>query len=127
MTQASFSHVLQIFPCPDIQKTAAFYENIGFRSVPYLNSMEPHICLYRDTIELILTQSALHKIFPNRIQYGYGYDAYFITDKQAAMQQEFVDKGITIVRPLMITGYGNKEFVFEDIDSRWIAVGNKIS
>lgn len=89
--------------------------------------MEPHICLYRDTIELILTQSALQKIFPNRIQYGYGYDAYFITDKQAAMQQEFVDKGITIVRPLMITGYGNKEFVFEDIDSRWIAVGNKIS
>lgn len=126
MTEPSFSHVLQIFPCPDIQKTAAYYEKIGFRSVPYLNRTEPHICLYRDTIELILTQSALGKIFPNRIQYGYGYDAYFITEKQAAMQQELVDRGITIVRPLMVTDYGNKEFVFEDIDGRWIAVGNKI-
>lgn len=124
--QASFSHVLQIFPCPDMQKTAAYYEKIGFRAVSNLNSAEPHICLYRDNIELILTQSSLGKIFPNRKQYGYGYDAYFITEKQAVMQQEFVDKGITIVRPLMVTDYGNKEFVFEDIDARWIAVGNKI-
>ncbi|AIF67445.1 VOC family protein [Terribacillus saccharophilus] len=127
MTEASFSHLLQIFPCPDIQKTAHYYEKIGFRSVSYLNSAEPHICLYRDTIELILTQSSLARIFPNRTQYGYGYDAYFITEKQAAMQQEFVDKGITLVRPLMVTDYGNKEFVFEDIDGRWIAVGNKMS
>ncbi|MFP7477011.1 VOC family protein [Terribacillus saccharophilus] len=126
MTQASFSHVLQIFPCPDIMETAAFYEKLGFQSVPYLNSAEPHICLYRDTIELILTQSVLDKIFPNRIQYGYGYDAYFITEKQAAMLQEFAEKRINIVRPLMVTDYGNKEFVFEDIDGRWIAVGNKI-
>ncbi|MFP7170912.1 VOC family protein [Terribacillus sp. FSL K6-0262] len=127
MTKPSFSHSLQIFPCPDLHVTADFYGKLGFRATPYLDSTEPHICLYRDNIELILTQSALHRIFPNRLQYGYGYDAYFITEKQAAMLQELVDMGIPIVRPLMVTDYGNKEFVFEDIDGRWIAVGNKMT
>ncbi|SDC39667.1 hypothetical protein SAMN05421663_102299 [Terribacillus halophilus] len=127
MTKPSFSHLLQIFPCPDLHVTADFYRKIGFQAIPYLQSTEPHICLYRDNIELVLTQSVLERFFPNRLQYGYGYDAYFITEKQAAMQQELVDAGITIVRPLMTTDYGNKEFVFEDIDGRWIAVGNKLS
>lgn len=127
MTKANFSGIIPIFPCPDMQATTDFYGTLGFQSAPSISSTEPHIRLYRDDIEFILTQSALQRIFPNRTQYGYGYDAYFITEKQAAMQQEFVDKGITLVRPLMVTDYGNKEFVFEDIDGRWIAVGNKIS
>ncbi|MFP7493018.1 glyoxalase [Terribacillus saccharophilus] len=125
MTKANLSGIIPIFPCPDMQSTADFYGKLGFESAPNTSSSEPHIRLNRDDIDLILTQSALQRIFPNRIQYGYGNDAYFITEKQAAMQQELVDKGITIVRPLMLTDYGHKEFVFEDNDGRWIAVGNK--
>ncbi|QXE01545.1 VOC family protein [Terribacillus sp. DMT04] len=125
MKQPSFSHSMPIFPCPNMQATAAYYEKLGFRAVAFLGGSEPHIWLYRDQIELMLTQSALKRIFPNRKQYGYGYDAYFITDQQAAMQQELVEKGVAIVQPLIVTEYGNKLFVFEDIDERWIAIGNK--
>jgi hypothetical protein len=63
-----------VFPTPDIKATAAYYRDVlGFRSVEYLNLAEPHICLYRDDVEIILT-SATRKIHPNRELYGYGYD-----------------------------------------------------
>ncbi|WP_188540881.1 VOC family protein [Paenibacillus segetis] len=122
-----FSHCLQIFPTPDIQKTAQFYENIGFKVVYYLESAEPHACLYRDSIEIVLTKSQHDVITPNRISHGYGYDAYFIAYEQKEIEKEIANLGIKIVRPLSTTDYNNHEFVFEDIDGRWIAVGNKLS
>lgn len=120
-----FVSCLQIFPTPDLQRTADYYHRLGFRAVPYLDSAEPHICLYRDAIEIVLTQSPHPSITPNRAIHGYGYDAYFIAENQEEMEKELVDLGVQIVRPLGITDYSNKEFVFEDIDGRWIAVGNK--
>ncbi|MNJ35161.1 hypothetical protein D3C77_298900 [compost metagenome] len=62
---------------------------------------------------------------PNRMVHGYGYDAYFIIAEQEEIQREFQDSGISIVRPLSTTDYANKEFVFEDIDGKWVALGNK--
>ncbi len=90
-----------------------------------MNSDEPHVCLYRDSIEIVLTKSKQERIVPNRINHGYGYDGYFITINQEEIVSELLKSGITIVRPLSKTDYNNKEFVFEDIDGRWIAVGNK--
>ena len=119
------SHCLQMFPTPDINKTAEYYKYIGFKAVYYLESIEPHVCLYRDAIEIVLTKSNKEKIIPNRISHGYGYDAYFITNAQEELEKEFYELGIKIVRPLSKTDYNNKEFVFEDIDGRWIAIGNK--
>ncbi|UNK16958.1 glyoxalase [Paenibacillus sp. N3/727] len=121
-----FSHCLQIFPAPNLNKTAQFYEGIGFRADYYLESAEPHVCLYRDSIEIVLTKSKNNEIIPNRISHGYGYDAYFVSYEQKALEQELMDLGIKIVRPLSTTDYNNREFVFEDIDGRWIAVGNKL-
>ncbi|MED5016777.1 glyoxalase [Paenibacillus chibensis] len=120
-----FTNCLQIFPSSDMNKTKEFYELIGFRSVSYLDSVEPHICLYRDKIEIVLTKSNIEDIGPNREIHGYGYDAYFITDNQEELEKEFRELGVKIVRPLITTDYNNKEFVFEDIDRRWIAVGKK--
>mgnify|MGYP001462559381 FL=1 len=115
-----------IFPTIDIIKTANFYEQkMGFEAVHYLNSKEPHICLYRDTTEIILTKSNGQEVIPNRKLYGYGYDAYFITKNQEELQDEFINANIKIVRSLDDTDYGNKEFVVEDIDGRWIAFGIK--
>ncbi|WP_273324040.1 VOC family protein [Vallitalea guaymasensis] len=117
-----------IFPTLDIEKTADYYRNyLGFRSVAYLNTKEPHICLYRDDTEIILTRSNGQKVIPNRTLYGYGYDAYFITDRQKALQKEFEDNGVNIVKALIKTDYHNKEFVIEDIDGRWIGFGIKES
>lgn len=120
-----FLCLLQIFPTSDIVKSAKFYEGLGFRASYYLDAAEPHICLYRDQIEIVLTQSNKDRISPNREQHGYGYDAYFITDLQKEIYDELVEAGVNIVRPLVTTDYGNREFVFEDVDGRWIAVGKK--
>ena len=115
-----------VFPVPDIRKTAQYYTDmLGFRAVEYLSVKEPHICLYRDSTEIILTQANTDRIYPNRELYGYGEDAYFITMQQEALQDELMQKGVKIVRPLAMTDYGNKEFVIEDIDGRWIAFGIK--
>ncbi|MGM0834719.1 MAG: VOC family protein [Bacillota bacterium] len=116
-----------IFPTQDPVKTANFYEQkMGFKVVHYMDTNEPHICLYRDTIEIILTKTNGQKVIPNRDLYGYGYDAYFITKNQEELQEEFINSKVKIVRSLNSTDYNNKEFLVEDIDGRWIAFGIKL-
>lgn len=116
-----------IFPVPDIKKTADFYvAKLGFRAVAYLSCKEPHICLYRDLIEIILLQANTDKILPNRTLYGYGYDAYLYTEDQESLEKEFSEKGVHFIRHLNLTDYQNREFVIEDIDGRWLAVGLKV-
>ncbi len=116
---------LQIFPSSTLLKTKEFYEQIGFHAVCYLDSIQPHICLYKDSIEIILTQSKLNTITPNRDVHGYGYDAYFISTDQAAFYRDIKRKNIHIISELNLTDYCNKEFVFEDNEGRWIAIGCK--
>ena len=114
-----------VFPVPDLLATAGYYEAVlGFRVVPYLDAAEPHVCLYRDDVEIILTATTA-AVRPNRELYGYGYDAYFITSGQAELQAEFEAAGAQVVRPLGRTDYGNHEFVVEDLDGRWLAFGLK--
>ena len=117
-----------VFPTPDINRTSDYYEKImGFISIKYLDAAEPHICLYRDDTEIILTVANTQRVIPNRKLYGYGYDAYFITDEQEKLQKEFAEAGANIVRPLYHTDYHNTEFVVEDIDGRWIGFGIKVN
>ena len=127
MGKTGFLSCLQIFPTADLHKTADFYRMLGFRDVYYLESIEPHVCLYRDAIEIILTRSKNNFVSPNRELHGYGYDAYFVADResQIELENEFRELGVKLIRPLSMTDYNNSEFVFEDIDGRWIAVGKK--
>lgn len=75
-----------IFPFSDIKKTANFYEEkLGFRIIKYLNDEKPHICMYRDDIEIILTKKGA---LPNHPIYEYGYDAYIYIDDQKKLQSE---------------------------------------
>jgi catechol 2,3-dioxygenase-like lactoylglutathione lyase family enzyme len=120
------THSHPVFPTLDIKATSAYYcDTLGFRSVEYLNSAQPHICLYRDGVEIILT-SVNSAVRPNRAQNGYGYDAYFITERQAELRQEFSGKGAKIVKPRGTTDYQNKEFVIEYNNGRWLRFGVKI-
>jgi len=41
------------------------------------------------------------------------------------LQDEFEEKGVTIIRQLHKTDYHNQEFSIEDIDGRWICFGIK--
>ena len=116
-----------IFPTPNIKRTAEFYvKNLEFNAVEYLNCAEPHICLYKDDIEIILTDSKGKSVITNREQYGYGYDAYIIVDNQEELQKEFVSKSLKIVKRLSVTDYNNKELVLEDVDGRWLGFGVKL-
>ena len=124
---SSLLYSLLILPVPDLLKTSNYYSEIlGFRSAKYIESKEPHICLYKDFIEIVLIESKLRKIVPNRVMHGYGYDGYFTTDDVEVLYDEVIANGANIVNPLSKTDYGNLEFVLEDIDSRWIGVGKKL-
>lgn len=115
-----------VFPCPDFRKTAAFYEEkLGFRRVDYTDASEPHICLYRDGAEFILTDGKGIEAVPNRIRFGYGGDCYVITDDQRSLQEEFEKKGVKIAVRLHPTDYHNREFAIEDCDGRRIYFGIK--
>lgn len=115
-----------VFPTPDIIATAEYYrDKLGFRRVDCLDANEKHICLYRDGVEFILTQSNGRKVIPNRELYGYGGDAYVIVRDQQALQDEYEEKGVRIVQPIHRTDYHNREFVIEDVDGRWIYFGIK--
>lgn len=83
--------------------------------------------MYKDNIEIILTQANIEEIQPNHILHGYGYDAYIYTNNQLELQEKFKRAGVKIAVPLTKTDYNNKEFVIEDIDGRWIAFGLKES
>ena len=116
-----------VFPTPNIKRTAEFYvKNLEFNAVEYLNCAEPHICLYKDDIEIILTDSKGKSVITNREQYGYGYDAYIIVDNQEELQKEFDSKSLKIVKRLSVTDYNNKELVLEDVDGRWLGFGVKL-
>lgn len=115
-----------VFPTPDINRTAEFYaDKLGFRRVDYLEAKEKHICLYRDSVEFILTQSNGQAVLPNHELYGYGGDAYVIVRDQQQLQDEFEAKGVKIIQRLHKTDYHNQEFAIEDIDGRWIYFGIK--
>ena len=116
-----------VFPTPNIKRTAEFYvKSLEFNAVEYLNCAEPHVCLYKDDIEIILTDSKGRSVITNREQYGYGYDAYIIVDNQEELQREFDSKGLKIVNRLSVTDYNNKELVLEDVDGRWLGFGVKL-
>lgn len=113
-----------IFSSKDIRKTAEYYRTkLGFDTIEYLQSVQPHICMYKDNVEIILTQANNEEIKPNRVLYGYGYDAYIYTNNQLELQEKLKKAGVKVAIPLKQTDYNNKEFVIEDIDGRWIAFG----
>ena len=61
-------NALNVFPVNDMNRTADFYvQKLGFRCVKYLDVAQPHVCLYRDAIEIILTR-AEGEVIPNRIR-----------------------------------------------------------
>lgn len=116
-----------IFPVPNIKKTEEFYVScLGFRAAEYLECEQPHICLYKDEIEMILLEANTDHIYPNRELYGYGYDAYLYTDDGEALEDEFRSRGVKIIKSSNLTDYQNHEFVIEDCDGRWIAFGRKM-
>ena len=124
--KSELSHSLLILPVPNLTATSDYYEEkLNFKAVKYLDVEQPHICLYRDHVEIVLTKSKLSEIQPNRMTHGYGYDGYFTGKNIDKIYEACVFSDVKIVKPLQMTDYGNLEFVLEDIDKRWICIGIK--
>jgi catechol 2,3-dioxygenase-like lactoylglutathione lyase family enzyme len=127
MPECKLVNCAAVLVAPDIRKTADWYrEKLGFRVVEHFHSPEPFAAMYRNSVEFILVQAKLGTVEPNRVRYGAGYDAYLSPESPAAMERfhmELTAKGVRIVQPPVLTAYGSRELVFEDIDSRWIGVG----
>lgn len=116
-----------VFPVPDVAATAAWYrDRLGFRVVEHLDAAEPHVCLYRDGIEIVLTSAPGVPVVPHRERYGFGYDAYVITDDAAGLHAELLAAGVRVVRAPGLTDYGNVDLVLEDVDGRWLGCGIKV-
>lgn len=115
-----------VFPVPDVAATAAYYrDRLGFEPVEYLDAAEPHVCLYRDGVEIILLSAPGIPVVPNRVRHGFGYDAYLITDEQDGLHAELLAAGAQVVREPAMTDYHNLELVVEDCDGRWLGIGIK--
>ena len=84
----------------------------------YLKVKEPHICLYRDDVEIVLIKSKPLVTIPNRHLHGCGYDGYFTTLEPQSFYEEVCKNNIPIAKPLNAPDYGNQKFVLEDIDGR---------
>lgn len=121
----TFRSLSCIFPCRNITQTAAWYEEkLGFVRKDHLHLSEPHICLYKDGTEVILLKTG-QEVIPNRILYGYGYDVYFYVADQDSLYEEYLQKGVKIVKELRLSDYDNRQFVIEDPEGRHLAFGLK--
>lgn len=121
-----FKAVSCVFPTEDILSTVNYYEKVlGFWSVHFLDSVQPHIRLYRDAVEILLTVSQEGPVKPNHELYGYGWDAFIHTDDVEGLYGELKERGAAIIAEPVQTGEGETEFVIEDCDGRWLAFGNR--
>ena len=120
----------QVFVCDDILKTSLFYEKkLGFEAVHLDDETMPHIRLSRDNIEIILAAKKKDEtVKPLRISYGIPYDLYIYVSEPMLLQNELINSGVTIIRPLVDPGKDqgtNREFVIEDIDGRHICFSQR--
>src|SRR4030042_1443497 len=127
MAETKLVNCAAVLVVPDVRKTAGWdNEKNGFRVVDKFDSPEPFAAIYRDSVELILVQSKFGTVERNRIRYGAGYDAFLAPESPEGidgLHAEFAEGGVRIVQAPVWTPYGVYEFVFEDVDGRWIGVG----
>ncbi len=116
-----------VFVTRDIKKTTEYYRDVlGFRAVEHHSRERKYSALYRVAVEIVVVPAQHGTIKPNRENYGAGYDAYLVPESIAAVDAfyaEILAKGAKIVQPPTTTSYGSHEFVFADLDGRFIGVG----
>lgn len=120
---ARISGLSPVFPVPDMDRTAAFYENLGFR-VEKLDQAEARAHLTLDGAEIVLTCSGGREVQPNRALYGSGCDAYLYAPDPCALYEEYRKKNVKFARPLN-EAEGGPEFIVEDADERWVSFSLK--
>jgi len=116
-----------VFPCADPVKTALFYESkIGFKAAHLDDETMPHIKLTRDNTVIVLAK-ANKTVRPVRELCGVLYDMYIYVSEPLLFYNELKGSGVRIAEELKeaaesVNMKTNRQFVFEDIDGRFICV-----
>lgn len=116
-----------VFPCTDPVRTALFYENkAGFKAAHLDDETMPHIKLTRDNTVIVLAHSD-SPVVPMRQLCGVMYDMYIYVSEPLLLYNELKGSGVTIAEELKeaaesVNMKTNRQFVFEDIDGRFICV-----
>ncbi len=112
------------FDCPDIEKTAEYYEK------KLLMEREPMIGHAKNCIVLrfgyyrIYLRSGRQKTV--RELSGCGHDAYFVTGGQKDLYEKFRNAGADFYRPIHFTAFGGLEFTVRDVDGRDLVFGREM-
>jgi len=124
-----------ILVCADPIRTCLFYEDkLGFMATHLSDETMPHIRLDRDNISIVLVEGPSNSLAPKplrEITIGLVlYDQYIYVSEPMLMQNELIQKGVTIVKELPSISSGNdssnnREFVCEDIDGRYICFSQR--
>jgi uncharacterized glyoxalase superfamily protein PhnB len=125
--KVKLTNLCPVFISEDVKKTVSFYvEKLSFKYATHYDKIDNFATIYRDDIEFVIVQAKFGKVESNSKRYGAGYDAYIDTDTVEGVDiiyEEFIAKGVKILREPGKTDYGSYEFVIEDIDGRQLGIG----
>lgn len=118
----------------DVQHSIDFYSNqLGF-DIDFVGDGPKFSILSRDNFSVMLRQlNEAHYVRPNRkpfIEAGWhtsgkeAWDAYIWVDNADALYKEFTSKGVSIIKPIELTEYGNRDFEIEDPDGYILCFGH---
>jgi len=122
----------QVLPCKDPLKTSLFYETrLGFTASHLDDESMPHIKLTRDNLSLILVKAAGDITRPFHEQSDIKYDLYIYASEPLLLYREITSNNVNIIEELAdakdaVKQMTNRQFVFEDIDGRYICVSQLI-
>ncbi|HEX8623861.1 MAG TPA: VOC family protein [Allosphingosinicella sp.] len=114
--------VVPMLHVPDLPRTIAFYESIGFRrEETYEDECEITFAIVRFGGSIVMLNGGGHEAERDRRD----VDLYVYTDPDE-LYLRLKDK-VEIVADLNDTFYGNREFAIRDINGFWITFGMPIS
>lgn len=118
----------------DVKHSIDFYSNqLGF-SIDFVGEGPKFAILSRDNFSVMLRKlDADNYVRPNRIPFieaGWhtngkeAWDAYIWVDNADRLFEEFKAKGVSIIKPIENTDYGNRDFEIEDPDGYILCFGH---
>jgi catechol 2,3-dioxygenase-like lactoylglutathione lyase family enzyme len=113
------------FLVDDLERSMAYYRKIGFMFG------EPWDGFYAiglvDGLELHLKEAPKHQTERRHRRDNEHLDASAGVDGIEAFYEQCVANGVTIVKPLMVTAWGTKDFYVEDPDGYIVCFGGRPS
>lgn len=104
-----------VFLVPDVVKAAEFYGDVlGFRFHRYWGEPPCFCIVFRDQVEIFLSQPEAAEANIRKNGAGGAWDIYIDVDNADALHAELLAKGVKVLRSPCDTVYQMREFEVED-------------